>query len=158
MKKMDRQLMFDKYGGRCAYCGCELSKVWCLDHIKPVLRKNKTVGGFWFHKVTGAQLTEFDLDRRDEFEWVERKSIPDGFHFPENDTVQNANPACHSCNHYKSTMDLEMFRENVGKLIGRLNKSFNQYKIAKRYGLVQETGNEVTFYFELFNNPNKPIL
>jgi 5-methylcytosine-specific restriction endonuclease McrA len=38
MKKADRQKVFDKYGGRCAYCGCELTKGWHVDHFKPIVR------------------------------------------------------------------------------------------------------------------------
>lgn len=38
MKKSDRQIIFDKYGGKCAYCGCELQKGWHVDHIEPVDR------------------------------------------------------------------------------------------------------------------------
>lgn len=33
MKLRDR--IFQKYGGRCAYCGCELQKGWHVDHITP---------------------------------------------------------------------------------------------------------------------------
>lgn len=32
MKKADRQKVFDKCGGRCAYCGCELTDRWQVDH------------------------------------------------------------------------------------------------------------------------------
>jgi len=32
MKKSDRQKIFDKYGGRCAYCGIELIDKWQVDH------------------------------------------------------------------------------------------------------------------------------
>lgn len=32
MKKADRQIVHDKYGGRCAYCGCELQHDWQVDH------------------------------------------------------------------------------------------------------------------------------
>lgn len=38
MSKINRQLIFEKYNGRCAYCGCELQKGWHVDHIKPVVR------------------------------------------------------------------------------------------------------------------------
>lgn len=38
MTKKDRQIVFDKYNGKCAYCGCELVKGWHIDHIEPVLR------------------------------------------------------------------------------------------------------------------------
>ncbi len=27
-----------KFGGRCAYCGCELGEKWHADHVKPVIR------------------------------------------------------------------------------------------------------------------------
>lgn len=36
--KIDRQKVFDKYGGKCAYCGCELVKGWHVDHIEPIVR------------------------------------------------------------------------------------------------------------------------
>lgn len=37
MKKY-REIVFNKYKGRCAYCGCELSKGWHVDHIQPIVR------------------------------------------------------------------------------------------------------------------------
>lgn len=33
-----RKLIYDKYKGKCAYCGCELPKLWHIDHIEPVVR------------------------------------------------------------------------------------------------------------------------
>ena len=30
-----RAIVFDKYGGKCAYCGVDLVKGWNVDHIKP---------------------------------------------------------------------------------------------------------------------------
>lgn len=113
MKKADRLQVFDKYGGHCAYCGCELGKGWHVDHLEPVVRLN-----------TGD------------------------FMRPENDHLDNLMPSCPSCNNYKSTFGIELFRKEVGLLVGRLNKNFTQYKIAKRFGLVEESGIPVTFYFE----------
>jgi 5-methylcytosine-specific restriction endonuclease McrA len=43
MNKKDRQLVFEKTNGHCAYCGKELAKGWHLDHIKPIWRNNPTV-------------------------------------------------------------------------------------------------------------------
>lgn len=40
MKKKDRILIFEKYNGKCAYCGCELVKGWHVDHIEPIVRNN----------------------------------------------------------------------------------------------------------------------
>ena len=36
MNKKDRELIFNKYGGKCAYCGCELTKGWHVDEFEPV--------------------------------------------------------------------------------------------------------------------------
>jgi len=33
-----RDRIFNKFGGRCAYCGCELQKGWHVDEVKPVRR------------------------------------------------------------------------------------------------------------------------
>lgn len=33
MKKGERQKVFEKCDGRCAYCGCELNDKWQVDHI-----------------------------------------------------------------------------------------------------------------------------
>lgn len=40
--KIDRQKVFDKYNGKCAYCSCDLQKGWHIDHIQPVIRDLKT--------------------------------------------------------------------------------------------------------------------
>ena len=37
ISKQQREAVFNKYGGRCAYCGCELSlRTMQVDHIKAV--------------------------------------------------------------------------------------------------------------------------
>ena len=38
MNKKDRQSTFEKYKGKCAYCGCELLKGWHVDHLEPIRR------------------------------------------------------------------------------------------------------------------------
>lgn len=35
ISKKVRQLVHDKFGGKCAYCGIVLVKGWHVDHIKP---------------------------------------------------------------------------------------------------------------------------
>lgn len=155
MNKKDRQLIFDKYDGHCAYCGCKLVKGWHADHIENISRKQKLINGNYYHKDTDEAITEVDLldeNWGELFKWKPYKTVPDGCHKPENDTIENINPSCRSCNHYKSSMDLEMFRKNIGLLVMRLNRNFNQYKIAKRFKLVEETGVKVQFYFETFNS------
>ena len=39
--KLERQILFDKYEGNCAYCGCDLQKGWHIDHIEPIVRSLK---------------------------------------------------------------------------------------------------------------------
>ena len=40
MTKIERQIVFNKYEGKCAYCGCELAKGWHVDHKEPIRRNN----------------------------------------------------------------------------------------------------------------------
>jgi hypothetical protein len=35
MKAKDRELVYKKYDGHCAYCGCVLEKGWHVDHLEP---------------------------------------------------------------------------------------------------------------------------
>ena len=38
MKKTDKELIFNKYDGKCAYCGCDLQKDCHVGHIEPIVR------------------------------------------------------------------------------------------------------------------------
>lgn len=127
MKKGDRQKIFDKYGGRCAYCGCELVKGWHVDEIQPIRRN-------W----------EYMPDANG---YNTRKVYTDCLH-PERLHIDNQNPACASCNINKHSEFLEQFRLNIASYMKHLNEISTQYKIAKRYGLIQETNKPVQFYFE----------
>lgn len=49
-------------------------------------------------------------------------------------------------------MSIEDFRKLVSGFITSLNRDSVQYRIAKRYGLLQETEKPVVFYFEQYNN------
>lgn len=63
----------------------------------------------------------------------------------------NLLPACRQCNFYKSSMDLETFRERLATtLIQNLQKTF-QYRLALKYGLIEEHIEPVKFYFEMLN-------
>jgi 5-methylcytosine-specific restriction endonuclease McrA len=150
MKKADRQKIFEKYGGRCAYCGCDLDgKRWNVDHIEPVNRVTKTKPGYYVHKVT-KERTEYPKGSW-WLEWdrVEPKQVFDKMLNPERDTLENSNPSCHSCNITKSSMSIGQFKEWIQTTTKRLNTAnYNNYKFGKRYGLIQETGIEVKFYFE----------
>lgn len=36
MNKKTREIIYNKYNGKCSYCGCELSSDWQVDHITPI--------------------------------------------------------------------------------------------------------------------------
>lgn len=52
VSKKNREIIFNKYGGRCAYCACELEKGWHVDHLKPIRRN--------FGGNTGMLRPQFD--------------------------------------------------------------------------------------------------
>jgi len=127
-KTSKRQQIFEKFGGKCAYCGCELQKGWHVDEIEPIRRNWKYV--------------------KDANGYETKKVYTDCLH-PERLTIENQNPACPSCNINKHSESLEQFRKNIAGYMKHLNEVSTQYKIAKRYGLVKETDIEVKFYFEM---------
>lgn len=126
LKKSERELVRMKYGGRCAYCGCELPERWHADHIMPVTRDlipKQNANGSW--RLTSGKPLK-----------------------PQHDHVANMNPACPPCNISKGGQSLEGWREWIAGHINSLNSYHPIYRLAKAYGLIEETGAEVTFYFE----------
>lgn len=63
-----------------------------------------------------------------------------------NDMI-NLMPSCASCNHYKSTLRPENFRNQLSLIPSRLEKH-STYNIAKRFGLVEAHEKKIQFYFE----------
>lgn len=66
-------------------------------------------------------------------------------------SVDNLLPTCRQCNFYKSSMDLEVFRKRLSNtLMENLQKTF-QYRLALKYGLIEEHITPIKFYFEMLN-------
>lgn len=118
LTKAERELVRLKFGGRCAYCGGELPERWHADHFEPVRRN---WGEYAKKKVAEA---------------------------PENHRVENMMPACPPCNISKGPQTLEGWRAWIAQHVASLNSYHPTYRLAKAYGLIQETGAEVVFYFE----------
>lgn len=121
--KINRQTIFKKTNGRCAYCGCEVNK-FQVDHIVAKSRfeqsiANKNVPTFLNH------LTSKDINH-----------------------IDNLVAACSVCNKWKSDFSLELFRNELQQQIKRLNNFSSNYRIAKKYGLVKELPKNIVFYFE----------
>lgn len=114
MKKSDREKVYKKYDGRCAYCGkaIKLSEMQ-IDHMIP-LRK-----------------IESGVPK----ECVER--------------MDNYMPACRRCNHYKRSMDLEKWREEISKIPAKLFRDSYIFKVGVDYGFFNQEERTVVFYFEM---------
>lgn len=150
MKKADRQLIFDKYGGRCAYCGEPLVKGWHVDEIEPCRRNYEWRPGHWT-KGGNHHMSEDALTARGS-KWIEGRDVFVGYEHTERLHIDNQMPACASCDINKHSMSLEDFRSLIAGFMKHLNEINTQYKIAKRYGLVREDIKPVVFYFETFTN------
>ena len=62
--------------------------------------------------------------------------------------ISNFIPACRQCNLYKSTFELEEFRERLKvTMMENLRKDF-RYRLAVKYGLIEEKEHPIAFYFE----------
>lgn len=110
-----RLQIFNKTGGKCAYCGCRLSETsFHVDHIIPSRKSNPQLG------------------------------IPSRG----SDCIENLLPSCDSCNCSKSDYSVENFRHFIKNRVERLNSFSSEYRIAKRFGLVEEKNIEIQFYFE----------
>jgi hypothetical protein len=140
MKKSDRNLIYQKFDGRCAYCGCELPKNWHVDEIEPVQRG-------WRYKPDPENKLGYYL--QDEF----GRPIKETYMLhPERLNINNQFPACPSCNINKHSGSVESFRALIQGFINSLNSYSVQYRLAKKYGLIEETEKKVTFYFETYAN------
>lgn len=133
--KEQRVYIHEKYEGHCAYCGDPIKlKDMQIDHIIPKADFEKTIKNRIRVPVFLMHLTLDDLNHED-----------------------NLNPSCRTCNKWKSSYHLELFRSELKEQIKRLNKYSANYRIAKKYGLVKETIKPIKFYFETFKNDNKKI-
>jgi 5-methylcytosine-specific restriction endonuclease McrA len=94
------------------------------------------------HIIPKRNFTAFTLNNYKIPPFLKHLGVNDTHHF------DNLNPSCRYCNKHKDTFDLETFRKEIEIQIDRLNKCSANYRIAKRYGLIQETIKPVIFYFE----------
>lgn len=107
MTKTERITVYDKFAGRCAYCGKSIDyKDMQVDHIIP------------------KRTRRINLDN-----------------------IDNYNPSCRRCNHYKRANNLEVFREMLKTLHSRVRDIYI-CKVAEDYGIVEIKPWDGKFYFE----------
>lgn len=136
LTKKQRDDLRNKYGGRCAYCGCELGKTFHADHLEPLERA--------YHVKTIKNNGKYELEVR---------FVAD--RHPERDDIRNMVPSCAKCNISKSNLPLEKWRDFLGKTVDKLNDRGGMYSHAVRFGLIVETNKPVKFYFENFCKKDK---
>jgi 5-methylcytosine-specific restriction endonuclease McrA len=116
--KPNRQQVYDKYNGHCAYCGIPMAiKDMQVDHIIPQ----------WLCETKDHRY---------------RKSVS------EVHCHENYMPSCRSCNNYKSGNPLEAFRASVENQIEILRRDRPTFRLAERFGLIECRPKEIVFYFE----------
>lgn len=138
--KIDRQFVLDKYDGRCAYCGCNLTiKQMQVDHIIPK------------YIAEPIMFSETEIIRNcneHNIESIARISMQNAGELNHPD---NLLPACRQCNFYKDTKTIEAFRHDIEETIWhKLEKDFN-YRLLKKYGMIEEHRKKVIFFFENYN-------
>lgn len=124
--KIDRKTIHSKLNGKCAYCGNDiLLNEMQIDHVIPQ-------AFFSSHIESGNNVPYF----------LTHLTILDVNHY------DNLMPTCRYCNKHKSAHHLELYRSEIFEQVKRLNLRSSNYRIAKRYGLIQESVKPVVFYFE----------
>jgi hypothetical protein len=126
LTKVQRGELRMRFGGKCAYCGCELSDRWCADHVEPIYRRSK-----WMDTATGYKLVqtgECDM--------------------PHRDTLDNLFPCCQPCNIYKGPLSLTSWRRTLEDVTGILYRGYPTYRHAVRFAQVIEQPGPIIFWFE----------
>jgi hypothetical protein len=141
LTKAQRATLFAMFGGRCAYCGCELpEKGWHADHIQPVGRE-------WWKKGPKVVWSVDETTGRPVR--TEVKQVV-GVERPDLDTFDNLMPACRACNIDKHANSLEGWRRSIEHKVRVLRDNYSAFRHAERFGLVQVTEKPIVFYFELW--------
>ena len=116
--KVSRAAIKNKFGGKCAYCGCELGDKFHVDHVKAIWRSS---------------------------------CYAEGCHKPENHSEDNMFPACAPCNLFKGVFDVDGLRQEIELQVERARRYSVNFRVAERFGLIQEIKKPVLFWFEVFS-------
>jgi 5-methylcytosine-specific restriction endonuclease McrA len=117
--KEKRKSVLDKYGGKCAYCGVNVSySTMQIDHIKPVYRSS-----------TNKELSVYGITKG-------------------TNDINNLNPSCKSCNASKSTFTVNKWREELALKTMRLRRDNSTFRILERFKLIKATSKDIVFHFE----------
>jgi hypothetical protein len=137
LSKAQREQVRMMFGGKCAYCGCELTGKWHADHIKAVMRD----WGF-VRDEHGRIVTK---------NGISQTRVTGKLFRPENDSLENLFPACVPCNIDKGCSDLEAWREYLHyRIVERLRVNSSTFRHAERFGVVAINPAPLVFWFEKY--------
>lgn len=124
-----------KFGGKCAYCGCELpEKGWHADHVEPIRRDFDVV----YSRAHGAHISRSNGRALN----------------PELHAIENLFPACAPCNLFKATWSIEGMRKEITRQVERARAYSVNFRTAERFGLVEVVEKPVVFWFETYEGEN----
>lgn len=121
--KAQREALWHKYSGRCAYCGESLTKMHA-DHMEPVQRRNTDPWG------RPLPIEERRLMR------------------PERNVVENMMPACGPCNISKGGYTIKEWRSLLARSHEIVAREKSIFRAAVRLGVISVSDQPVIFYFE----------
>lgn len=121
--KRQKDALRQKFGGRCAYCGCEL-RAMHADHLEPVVRLHTDP---WGRPLPHA----------------EKKLMK-----PERNVVSNMMPACGPCNLHKGGYSLDGWRDIIQRSAEIVRKQTSTFRAGERLGVISVSDTPVVFYFE----------
>lgn len=131
LSKTKREQIRMMFGGRCAYCGAELTGKWHVDHVEAVFRDS-----IWVRST----------DERPGYYASTGKMLK-----PHNDHIDNCFPACVPCNISKGPCDLEGWREWIAiRITEVLRRNEANFRHAERFGRVVVVLEPVVFWFEKY--------
>ena len=122
-KKELRLKVFNKYKGKCAYCGEKITiDEMHSDHIIPLHRGS-----------TREELAKMGV-------------VKGGY------LLDNLNPSCPTCNISKSTFSIENWRKELYLKVGRLRKNTPTFRLMEKYKCIKISYKPIVFYFERRGN------
>lgn len=131
LSKEQRESIRMMFGGRCAYCGCELGARWHADHVEAVERAGSFVS-------TGNGFSKWK---------------PNGkLRKPENDWEGNLFPSCIKCNILKSSGNIETLRSTLTYFASSIPtiRTYSHVHHLVRFNRLHIDPAPVTFWFEKY--------
>jgi len=133
MKKSDRELIRQKFGGRCAYSGTILEPDWQIDHVRPVVRN-------WFN----GTMTFKEDDVLENMVPVQ-KIIN---HYKHSLSLEQFR------SWYLAGLHLRLKKLPKEPFCSRsIKRKAYMLKVAEYFGITPEKQFSGTFYFETYANP-----